>query len=56
MKPNCSTVSRTGGQLEVAQGVERVSCVPDENYHAMLYALKDSSIDVLICRNKGGAP
>lgn len=51
--------SRTGGQLIVdqllAQGVERITCVPGESYLAVLDALHDASIDVLVCRNEGGA-
>ncbi len=52
-------VPRTGGQLIVdqlrAQGTERISCVPGESYLAVLDALHDASIDVLVCRNEGGA-
>ena len=51
--------SRTGGQILVdqlvAQGVERATCVPGESYLAVLDALHDASIDVLVCRNEGGA-
>ncbi|TDU00523.1 MULTISPECIES: thiamine pyrophosphate-binding protein [Azorhizobium] len=50
---------RTGGQLIVdqlkAQGVERITCVPGESYLAVLDALHDAAIDVLVCRNEGGA-
>ena len=50
---------RTGGQVLVdqllAQGVERLTCVPGESYLAVLDALHDSGIDVMICRNEGGA-
>ncbi|OYX14325.1 MAG: thiamine pyrophosphate-binding protein [Rhizobiales bacterium 32-66-8] len=50
---------RTGGQLIVdqllAQGVERLTCVPGESYLAVLDALHDAAIDVLVCRNEGGA-
>ena len=50
---------RTGGQILVdqlvAQGVERVTCVPGESYLAVLDALHDASIDVLTCRAEGGA-
>ena len=50
---------KTGGQLIVealkANGVERVSCVPGESYLAVLDALYDSGIDVLVCRQEGGA-
>jgi acetolactate synthase I/II/III large subunit len=51
--------SRTGGQILVdqlvAQGVERVTCVPGESYLAALDALHDSAIDVVVCRAEGGA-
>ncbi|MGN7293338.1 thiamine pyrophosphate-binding protein [Rhizobium sp. SAFR-030] len=50
---------KTGGQLIVdalkANGVKRVSCVPGESYLAVLDALYDSQIDVLVCRQEGGA-
>ena len=50
---------RTGGQIFVdqliAQGVDRLTCVPGESYLAVLDALYDASIDVLVCRNEGGA-
>lgn len=50
---------RTGGQLIVdalvANGVKRVSCVPGESYLAVLDALHDTDIDVLVCRQEGGA-
>ena len=38
-----------------AQGVDRVTCVPGESYLAVLDALHDSPIEVLTCRNEGGA-
>jgi acetolactate synthase-1/2/3 large subunit len=51
--------ARTGGQILVdqlvAQGVERVTCVPGESYLAALDALHDAAIDVVICRAEGGA-
>ncbi|MDQ0320973.1 acetolactate synthase-1/2/3 large subunit [Pararhizobium capsulatum DSM 1112] len=50
---------KTGGQLIVdalkANGVKRISCVPGESYLAVLDALHDSEIDVLVCRQEGGA-
>src|SRR5918912_1911108 len=50
---------RTGGRSLVdqlsAQGVERLTCVPGESYLAVLDALHDAAIDVLVCRNEGGA-
>src|SRR3954465_5285215 len=50
---------RTGGRILVdqlvVQGVERLTCVPGESYLAVLDALHDAAIDVLVCRNEGGA-
>src|SRR3954466_6648158 len=50
---------RAGGRILVdqllAQGVERATCVPGESYLAVLDALHDAAIDVLVCRNEGGA-
>ncbi|MBX9456023.1 MAG: thiamine pyrophosphate-binding protein [Rhizobium sp.] len=50
---------RTGGQLIVealaANGVKRISCVPGESFLAVLDALHDSDIDVMVCRQEGGA-
>ncbi|MCF3639346.1 thiamine pyrophosphate-binding protein [Rhizobium sp. TRM95111] len=50
---------RTGGQLIVdalvANGVKRISCVPGESYLAVLDALHDTDIDVVVCRQEGGA-
>ena len=39
----------------IAQGVDRLTYVPGESYLAVLDALHDASIDVLVCRNEGGA-
>ena len=38
-----------------AHGVVRVYCVPGESYLALLDALHDSSIQVIVCRHEGGA-
>lgn len=50
---------RTGGQILVAQlvaqGVDRVTNVPGESFLAVLDALHDAAIDVLTCRQEGGA-
>lgn len=52
---------RTGGQMIVdalvANGVERVFCVPGESYLAVLDALYDvpDKISVTVCRQEGGA-
>ncbi len=52
-------VTRTAAQVLVdqlrIQGVQRVFCVPGESYLAVLDALKDSGIEVIVCRNEGGA-
>src|SRR4029078_6166358 len=61
LKQNTQTGSkrRTGGQILVdqliAQGVERLTCVPGESYLAVLDALHDAKLDVLVCRNERGA-
>src|SRR3974377_2448895 len=50
---------RSGGRILVdqliAQGVERLTCVPGESYLAVLDALHDADVDVIVCRNEGGA-
>jgi acetolactate synthase-1/2/3 large subunit len=50
---------KTGGELIVealkANGVKRLSCVPGESFLAVLDALHDSDIDVIVCRQEGGA-
>jgi acetolactate synthase I/II/III large subunit len=38
-----------------AHGIKRVYCVPGESYLALLDALYDSGIDVIVCRHEGGA-
>ncbi len=38
-----------------AHGIERVYCVPGESYLALLDALYESSIEVIICRHESGA-
>ncbi|SDR62987.1 acetolactate synthase-1/2/3 large subunit [Rhizobiales bacterium GAS191] len=57
--PNSALRPRSGGQILVdqllAQGVERATCVPGESYLAVLDALHDAAIDVMICRQEGGA-
>ena len=51
--------TRTGGQLLadalVANGVERIFCVPGESYLALLDALYDTPIKVTVARQEGGA-
>ncbi|MGR3454354.1 thiamine pyrophosphate-binding protein [Pseudooceanicola sp.] len=50
---------RTGARVLVdqllAQGVERASCVPGESYLSVLDALIGSGVDVITCRQEGGA-
>lgn len=50
---------KTGGELIVdaliANGAERLFCVPGESYLAVLDALVDSGIGVTVCRAEGGA-
>jgi acetolactate synthase-1/2/3 large subunit len=52
-------MKKTGGELIVealkANGVSRLSCVPGESFLAVLDALYDSEIDVIVCRQEGGA-
>ena len=55
--PNASL--RTGGQILidqlVAQGVERVYCVPGESFLAALDAMNNAPIEVTVCRQEAGA-
>ncbi len=50
---------RSGAQALVdqlkAEGVERVFCVPGESYLAVLDALRDSGVEIIVCRQEGGA-
>ncbi|MGO4564088.1 thiamine pyrophosphate-binding protein [Rhizobium sp. 2YAF20] len=59
MKRPTEGLKRTGGQLIVealkANGVRRISCVPGESFLAVLDALHDTDIDVIVCRQEGGA-
>ena len=52
-RASAALVARSGGRILidqlVAQGVDRVSCVPGESYLAALDALYDSGVDVVIC-------
>jgi acetolactate synthase-1/2/3 large subunit len=54
-----AAAARTGGQILVdqlvAQGVERLYCVPGESYLAALDALVDAPIAVTVCRQEAGA-
>jgi acetolactate synthase-1/2/3 large subunit len=38
-----------------AQGVRHAACVPGESYLPVLDALRDSDIDLIVCRHEGGA-
>ncbi len=50
---------RSGAKVLVdqllVQGVERLTCVPGESYLAVLDALHDAAVDVIVCRQEGGA-
>jgi len=53
------TKTRTGGRILidnlVAQGCDRIFCVPGESYLAALDALHDTpEIDLIVCRQEGG--
>ncbi|WP_419825538.1 thiamine pyrophosphate-binding protein [Sphingomonas sp.] len=54
------TQTRTGGRILVdnlvAQGCDRIFCVPGESYLAVLDALHETpAIDLVVCRQEGGA-
>jgi len=38
-----------------SQGIDRAYCVPGESYIALLDALHDAPIDLVVCRHEGGA-
>ncbi len=51
--------SRTGGEILVDQlikhGVKQAFCVPGESYLAALDAFHDRNVDIVVCRQEGGA-
>jgi acetolactate synthase-1/2/3 large subunit len=57
MRANDGT--RTGGEILidqlVAQGVKEAFCVPGESYLAALDAFYDRNIELIVCRQEGGA-
>ena len=59
MSKSGSRSSRTGAQALVdqlvTQGVTHATCVPGESYLSVLDALRDCGIDLLTCRQEGGA-
>jgi acetolactate synthase-1/2/3 large subunit len=59
MTVHSNVAMRTAAQVLVdqlvIQGVTHVFCVPGESYLAALDALVDSGIQVMVCRNEGGA-
>ncbi len=59
MTVHAGITTRTAAQVLVdqlrIQGVTRVFCVPGESYLPVLDALYDSGIQVIVCRNEGGA-
>lgn len=58
-RPTRPMTSSTAAQALVrallAHGVRRVFCVPGESYLAVLDALRDSEIDIIVCRHEAGA-
>ena len=52
---NARTVARALVDQLLIQGVSRAALVPGESYLAVLDALKDSPIDLTVCRHEGGA-
>jgi acetolactate synthase-1/2/3 large subunit len=54
LKPARSVAQALVQQLLI-HGVSRASLVPGESYLAVLDALKDSPIDLTVCRHEGGA-
>jgi acetolactate synthase-1/2/3 large subunit len=59
MTIHADIATRTAAQVLVEQlriqGVSHVFCVPGESYLPVLDALYDSGIQVIVCRNEGGA-
>jgi acetolactate synthase-1/2/3 large subunit len=59
MTVHTDVATRTAAQVLVdqlrIQGVSRIFCVPGESYLPVLDALYDSGIEVIVCRNEGGA-
>ena len=53
--PRRRTVGQALVDQLVLQGVRQVACVPGESYLPVLDALKDSPINVTVCRQEGGA-
>src|SRR5207244_7745875 len=57
MRANDGT--RTAGEVLVdqliAQGVRQIFCVPGESYLAAIDAFHDRDVDVVVCRQEGGA-
>lgn len=49
------TAARLIADALVANGVERIFCVPGESYLALLDALRDTPIAITVCRHEGGA-
>src|SRR5258707_15895771 len=53
--PERRTAARLIADALIANGAERVFCVPGESYLALLDALYDTDIAVTVCRQEGGA-
>jgi acetolactate synthase-1/2/3 large subunit len=53
--PAATTVGADIVRHLAAQGVRHAACVPGESYLPVLDALRDTDIDVIVCRHEGGA-
>ncbi len=53
--PETRTAARAIAEALVANGVERIFCVPGESYLALLDALHDTRIPLTVCRHEGAA-
>ena len=60
MNSKTESTRRTGGRILVdqliAQGVERLTCVPGESYLAVLDALHDAAVTFWSAAPKAGPP
>jgi acetolactate synthase-1/2/3 large subunit len=54
-KPAARDAARVLVDQLIIQKVDRVFCIPGESYLPVLDALADSGIDVIVCRQEGGA-
>ncbi|MFN0264051.1 thiamine pyrophosphate-binding protein [Tepidamorphus sp. 3E244] len=54
-RTRCRTAAQALVDQLVANGVRHAFCVPGESYLAVLDALRDSEIELTVCRHEGGA-